>query len=214
MKMLLRVCSALIALVLLGGVIYLGMLSAQNSRYIVWFGIASAIAAPVGLSLLSYALQQSNSDIIQRLAKVPEIERLVAEASTYEEKVRVLEDERARLVEIIKLESRRLATRDRIESLERDGMRIIRELDGLSEDLRLIDEATGDSIAHQEIERLRKRVEARSQGDVAFRLGTRIYRVDRDIIKALPFGFGNAALASFRILESFQQLLKRRNEAS
>jgi hypothetical protein len=170
MKILLRVLAAVCALALLGGVIYLGVLSGRNSKFVVWFGIAAAIAAPVGLTLLGYSLTRSNSDVIQRLAQVPEIERLVAEAKTQEEKVRLLQTEAKRMAETIKLESRRQAARDRIESLERDAVRIIQELDGLDKEIGLIDQPAGDSIINAEIKRLRERVRARERGDVILRL--------------------------------------------
>ena len=205
MKTLQRFGAAILASMLLAGVVYLGVLSGRDNRLVVWFGIASAIIAPVGLALFGYALARSDGELIQRLAKVPEIERLVAEARTQEEKVRVLAAEESRLLEVIRLESRRQAGRDRIESLERDGLRIVQELDGLAEEMRLIDASVGESIASKEIERLRQRVRARERGDVTLRLGTRTYRIDRDITKALPIGLGNITLAYFRLFERLQQ---------
>jgi len=212
MKVLSRLGAGFLAIALLSGVVYLGILSGRNNKLVVWFGIASAIVAPVGLALFSYAFSRSDHELIQRLAAVPEIERLMAEARTHEEKVRVLEAEEARLVEIIQLESRRQAARDRTESLERDALRIVQELDSLTDEMRIIDVSIGNSIASEEIERLRQRVRARERGDVVWRLGTRTYRIDRDIIKALPFGMGNLTLAYLRLLERVQE--RRRNPAS
>lgn len=211
MKVLHRLGAGFLAITLLAGVVYLGILSGRNNKLVLWFGIASAIVAPVGLALFSYAFSRSDSELIQRLAAVPEIERLMAEARTHEEKVRVLEAEEARLVEIIRLESRRQAARDRTESLERDALRIIQELDSLADEMRITDVSIGNSIASEEIERLRQRVRARERGDVVWRLGTRTYSIDRDIIKALPFGMGNLTLAYLRLLERIQK--RRRNPA-
>lgn len=191
---------------------YLGVLSGREAKYIVWFGIASALGAPVGLSLLGYVLRRSDDDLIQRLAKVPEIERLVAEAETREEKVRVLEAQRAQLAEVIRLESRRQAALDRIDSLERDGLRIVQELDSLTEELRVLGHTAEKSIAHDEIERLRERVRARNRGDVVLRLGSRVYYVNREIIKALPFGVGSLTLAYFRVLDEFSERLRSRRK--
>ena len=204
MKVLPRIGAALLALALLAGVVYLGLLTRHDSKFVAWFGIASAIVAPLGLALFGYALSPSNTDVIKRLAQVPQIARLIDEAKTQEEKVRILEAEEARLVDIIRLESRRQAARDRTESLEQDGLRIIQELDALAKELRLIDGAVGKSVASEEIERLRQRVRARGRGDVILRLGNRTYSIDRDILKAIPFGLGNVTLAYFRLIESLQ----------
>ncbi len=210
MRILKKVLAVLVALLLLAGVIYLGVLSGEDNRFVVWFGIASAIVAPIGFALFGFAISPSDRDLIQRLSKIPEIERLVQEAKTQEEKVRVLEAERARLTEIVRLESRRQSIRDRNESLERDAIRILQELDSLDQELKLLDVEIGESVANDEIRQLRERVKARQEGDVIFHIGSRVYRVDRDIIKAIPFGFGNILLAYFRLIERLSNSLRNK----
>jgi len=196
-----KIISALIATGLITGTVYLGIQSGKDNRFVIWFGIASATAAPVGLNLFTYAFRRSDREIIQQLAKVPELERLIQQAKTQEEKIQVLEAERSRLTEIVKIESRRQAALDRINSLEGDAVRILAELENRDRELILIDEQVGESAISEEIRRLRERIKAREDGDVILRLGSRVYRIDRDIIKALPFGLGNPLIAYFRIAE-------------
>src|SRR6202035_5290193 len=97
MRILLRIVAGLVALALLVGVVYLGIRSGRDAKFVVWFGIASAIAAPVGLTLLGYSFAGSDSQVIRQLAQVPEIERLIAESKTRAEKVRLLQEEEARV---------------------------------------------------------------------------------------------------------------------
>jgi hypothetical protein len=85
--------------------------------------------------------------------------------------------------------------------LEDDASRILAELENLDRELILIDEQVGESAISEEIRRLRERIKDREDGDVILRLGSRVYRIDRDIIKALPFGFGNPLIAYFLIAE-------------
>lgn len=200
-----KIISVLIATGLITGTVYLGIQSGKDNRFLIWFGIASATAAPVGLNLFTYAFSGSDREIIQQLAKVPEIERLIEQAKTQEEKIQVLEAERSRLAEIVKIESRRQAALDRINSLEGDAVRILAELENLDRELILIDEQVGESAISEEIRRLRERIKAREDGDVILRLGSRVYRIDRDIIKALPFGLGNPLIAYFRIAEKLEK---------
>jgi len=77
-----KIISLLIATVLISGTVYLGIQSGKDNRFVIWFGIASAIAAPVGIGLFTYAFRGSDREIIQQLAKVPEIERLIEPAKT------------------------------------------------------------------------------------------------------------------------------------
>ena len=94
---------------------------------------------------------------------------------------------------------------DRIDSLEGDAVRILAEPKNLDRELILIDEQVGESAISEEIRRLRERIKAREDGDVILRLGSRVYRIDRDIIKALPFGLGNPLIAYFRIAEKLEK---------
>jgi hypothetical protein len=213
MMLIKRLVAVVLGLILLAGVVWLGILSSRENKYVVWFGIASAIVAPIGLTLFGYAVSSRNSDLIQRLSRVPEIERLISDAKTQEEKIALLETERKRLVEIVKIESRRQAIRDRIESLENDAVRIVRELKNLDDEAATIEQAISVSPATREIQALHERVRARQAGDVVLRIGSRVYRVDRDIIKAFPFGMGNILLAYFRGLGQVSEWLRNRRRA-
>ena len=51
-----KILAALIATGLITGTVYLGIRSGKDNRFVVWFGIASATAAPTGLALLGYAI--------------------------------------------------------------------------------------------------------------------------------------------------------------
>lgn len=200
-----KIISVLIATGLITGTVYLGIQSGKDNRFLIGLGIASATAAPVGLNLFTYAFSRSDREIIQQLAKVPEIERLIQQAKTQEEKIQVLEAERSRLAEIVKIESWRQAALDRINSLEGDAVRILGELENLDRELILIDEQVGESAISEEIRRLRERIKAREDGDLILQLGSRLYRIDRDIIEALPFGLGYPLIAYFRSAEKLKR---------
>lgn len=205
MRMLLRLFAVLLALAILAGVVHLGIVSGKDPAMVVWFGIASAIAAPVGLSLLGFALARDDAAVIQRLAKVPEIERLIAEASNQEERLKLLEEQHERLVETVRFAARRQAVMDRRVDLERDAGRLIGELDTLDEELRILDIEVGESTVTTEVNRLREIVGARASGDLLIRAGDRVYRIDRDILLALPLNLGHPILAYFRIYEKLRR---------
>ena len=183
-----RIGAGLISAALISGVAYLGWLSNQNSVYVWWFGLATALAAPIGLSLLTFSLKGSSSEVIQRLAKVPEIERLINDAKSREEKIRLLEIEHEKLVDIVKLESRRQAIADRVTLLESDASRILIELENLDQEQSALGIKIGNSNVSSEIARLRERVRARERGDLVIQLGNSFYQIDRSFLEALPFG--------------------------
>jgi hypothetical protein len=89
--------------------------------------------------------------------------------------------------------------------LEGDAVRILAELENLDRELILIDEQVGESAISEEIRRLRERIKAREDGDLILQLGSRLYRIDRDIIEALPFGLGYPLISYFRIAEKLEK---------
>ena len=60
MKMILicRLFAALLGLVMLTGTTHLGFRAGTDSRFIVWFGISAAIAVPLGLTFLGFAVRR------------------------------------------------------------------------------------------------------------------------------------------------------------
>ncbi|MEL7079353.1 MAG: hypothetical protein AAFY50_03360 [Cyanobacteria bacterium J06648_1] len=105
----------------------------------------------------------------------------------------------------MRIESRRQAILDRTDSLERDAVRILSELDNLDKKCIEIGEKVRESSVSKEIRVLRERVQARDRGDVFIRIVSRTYRIDRDIIKAMPFGIGSPLIAYFKIIESLRK---------
>jgi hypothetical protein len=71
-----RLAALFLAIALIGGVVYLGILSGKNAMLVPWFGIAAALVAPVGLSLLTYVFSASDAELVRELSKVPKIEEL------------------------------------------------------------------------------------------------------------------------------------------
>jgi hypothetical protein len=133
-----KASSLIVGIFLLAATILLVIQSGKDSLFVVWFGLASAIAAPLLLAQFALIFNRWDSEIITRLAKVPEIERLVNEARSQEEKIQLLEEERLRLADIVPFESRRQAILDRIDSLERDATRILDELAFLDKEVVVI----------------------------------------------------------------------------
>lgn len=55
-----RIISAIICIFLIGVVIYLGIKSGDDSKYIVPFGLTSALITTMGLSALGYSIRRKD----------------------------------------------------------------------------------------------------------------------------------------------------------
>lgn len=185
--MLLKRITAFIAgAVLLTVVIWLGFNSMNGPLYVLWFGLASAIFAPTGLAMIGYVITGGQQEVLQRLSKVPEIDKLIGEAKTQEERIRLLEQERSRLLEAVQLETRRQTLVSKKAALEQDGLRILDELQAVDMEFSNLEVDIDASTVKEEIERLSERLQARQRGNVIIRFGETQVSVDRELISSIP----------------------------
>ena len=121
-------------LFLIGVVIYLGLKSGDDNKYIVPFGLTSALIAPMGLSALGYSIKRKD-DTLQKLAKISQIDELIEQAETEEEKIKRLKKEKDVLLDYIKNETKRISNIERKKILEADAKKILDEYKEVVEEL-------------------------------------------------------------------------------
>lgn len=129
-----RIISAIIGIFLIGVVIYLGLKSGDDNKYIVPFGLTSALIAPMGLSALGYSIKRKD-DTLQKLAKISQIDELIEQAETEEEKIKRLKKEKDVLLDYIKNETKRISQIERKKILEADAKKILNEYKEVVEEL-------------------------------------------------------------------------------
>lgn len=181
----------MLGIVTLGAVIWLGYLTANNStpQIVAVFGIASAIGAPIGFALIGYAFTSSEQEIIHRLAKVPEIEKLITEANSQEEKIWLLEKQKQQLAEIIQFEAKRQTLVNRKENNERDAVRLLNELIAIDAELSILNITVNKNKEVAEaLNALHERIDAHQRGAIVFTLGDRTFVVEAEFIRSLPWG--------------------------
>lgn len=154
-----RVISAIIGCILIGIVIWFGIKSGSNNGYIVPFGLASAIIAPIGLSAFGYTIKRKD-ETLKKLAMIPEIDELIEKAETETEKIERLKKEKDLLLCYIEYESNRLAKMERKKALEEDAERILREYKNIVDE---INDMGGNRIdieeMSEELKELQMRIE-------------------------------------------------------
>lgn len=201
--MLKKLIFIIIGVFLIAVVVSLGIKAAQNSSYVTWFGIASAVLAPSAFAIIGYGFKIDERHLFQQLSRIPEIDKLIREASTQEEKIALLEQERARLNEIIQVEARRQTLVASRESLEQDMTRILKDYNAIIEELALINIRIEESPVLQEMKRIQERIKARREGRViVLRFGKREFFVPES--KFSDSGIDILALLVLRLIERLQ----------
>lgn len=149
-----RILSAIIGALLIGVVIYLGIKSGNDNKYIVPFGLTSALIAPMGLSALGYSIKRKD-DMLQKLAKISQIDELIEKAETEEEKIKRLKKEKDVLLDYIKNETKRISKIERRKILEADAKKILDEYKAVVEELNAMSDMKIDlENVSQEIQEL------------------------------------------------------------
>ena len=121
-----RILSAIIGFIFVGIVIFLGVNSGIDSRFIIPYGLASALIAPLGISALGYSIRKEDPTL-KRLALIPEIDNLIEKAETESQKIKRLKREKEELLAYIKTDTKRIALLERKKLLELDIQRSYEE---------------------------------------------------------------------------------------
>ena len=190
-------------------VIWLGFHASEDNSFILWFGLASALVAPVGLGLVGYAFFGSDREDLQMLAKVPEIRELMEKAESEEERIHILEKEREQLDIIVRYEAEKMALESRKRSLEVDAVRILNELDSIDEQSRELDLIPSSDAIVEEIQRLRDRLEANLKGDIVIRFRKGDFIIRRSYVDQFPY-FGDMLYQSLKTFSNIQQRTYRK----
>lgn len=220
MKITLRFLIFVLGLFAIGLVVWLGLQTASNQspQLVALFGIAAAIAVPLGFALIGYAFTAQKQQTLDRLAKVPEIERLLNEAKSHEEKIKVLEKQRQQLADIVLFETRRQTLISRKESIERQSVQLFDELQAIDGELTALGiPAMLDQEIISELTNLRERILSRRHGDIVFTFGRRTLILEGDTVRSVPWGdllywsLTNLARVSEWLSLKVRQVSERRN---
>ncbi|MCK5176290.1 MAG: hypothetical protein KAQ92_01065 [Candidatus Aenigmarchaeota archaeon] len=110
---------------------------------------------------------------LDKLSKVPDLENMVKQAKTQEDKIKVLEDEKENLSEYIKIESRRLFLLKRIDDLDKKLREqskvlspILDEINLLEKELTQINDSYSTSVSLREIENIRERINRKKSYEI------------------------------------------------
>ena len=129
-----RVISAILGVILIGIVIFLGIKTEDGNIYIILFGLSSALVAPVGISALGYSIRKEDKTL-KKLAMVPEIDNLIERAETEQEKIKRLKREKNELLNYIRNDTKRIALVERKKILESDIRRLWEEYEKVNSEL-------------------------------------------------------------------------------
>ncbi len=159
-----RIVLLLIGVVLVTIVVFLGIKSASNNIFVVPFGLACALVAPVGISCITSVFNVGNNETLKKLLKVPQIDELIQKAETQEEKIKLLEEERRQLSNIVKYETLKYAALERKKHLEVEAENILKEYEKVEKEICELNlQKKEERLSNQVIDELYRKLE--NKGD-------------------------------------------------
>lgn len=219
MMMIKRILLVFLGIIVIGGVVVLGLWATTNQSAVLWFGIAAAVLAPFGVELIISGFRISEGAVLEKLSKISELDTLLAQAKTVEEKKRLLEQEKENLTKIVEYESRKQFLFARKTSLEFEADKIINELGAIDTELQKAEVNYCPSLARTEIEYLQKRILAKAQGGVVLRIGKHDLVISKEVFGVLPSGsllyllFRNSEKFSVAVLSYINDLASKNKRA-
>lgn len=130
-----RILAGIVGIICAGLVVWLGFYTIRGGVvFTVLFGIASALVAPFAIAALGYSLRKQDKQL-EMLTKVPEIEKLIQQVASQQEKIKKIEELKSSLVSYVKTEAYILAAKERKLLLENDAKRIVDEWEKIDQEL-------------------------------------------------------------------------------
>lgn len=181
-----RILSFLFGIAIIALLLYLGKHTVDNTNFVIWFGLITALLAPVAYELLKYSFISQKG--INKLLKVTEIQSLIEKATTLDDKIRVLKIQQQHLNEIIEIESRKkslLAEKDIYISLAEKSLNEIKKID-IS--LKSISNEVDD--LPENLKQLHNLIQNQSdmKDAIIIRTKTKIYTIDKSLFDFFIFG--------------------------
>ena len=158
------------------GFLFIGL--AMTSYYLVNIEIINIniytliVTISIGLAIFflefgrSIKTESEIESTINKLSKIPNLEKMVKQAKTEEEKIKILEKEKENLLEYIEIESRRMFLKKRLEDLDEklvESYKILtptlNEINLMENELENINDTYSTSISLKEIEKVRQKIE-------------------------------------------------------
>ena len=189
-------------------VIFLGIEASSKSNYVIWFGLASALLAPAGFTLITLAFRNNNDKLLQQLSKVPEIKVLIEKAQTQEEKIKALELERASLEDTIKYETFRSILLEKKNTFELEAEKLIENLENIEDNLLKLDKDIAENINIEIIQKLRIKLKEQEQDTITIKLYDKDIAINVAKVRNIPF-VGEFAIAYLKLVQDIFALLDR-----
>jgi hypothetical protein len=184
-------------LALLGAIIYTGYYTVSHPGFVIWFGVTTAILAPLAFEFLLLPFRTKDNKLIKELSKVPQIEKLIKEAEDNELKVRLLEQQREELDKLISYESQRRSLLAEQQIFILQGEVALKGLESVNHSL---EELTAEKhLLPESLQPLLLKIERGETADIPFTFNGKQYALKKRHFALFP-AYGNLAYELVRII--------------
>jgi len=198
-----KLISFILGALLVGLIAYLGYYTTTHSNFVIWFGVITALLAPLSFEFLLYPFRSKDKKLIKELSKVPQIENLIQEAKDSEAKVLLLEKQQKDLDKLISYESKRrtlLAERQIWILQAEESLKAIGKLD---ENIELLTSEKQNLPEH--LKSLQENIKKIETEDISFTISGKNFTLKKKSFDSFPL-YGKLL---FEIIKLFERLFAK-----
>jgi hypothetical protein len=191
-----KILSFLIGVVLIGLIVYIGNYTTNHPLFITWFGVITAILAPLAFEFLFYPFRVKDKKLIKELAKVPQIEKLLQEANNNETKVKYLKKQELELDKLISYETKRRTLIAEKEIYVLQGEEALKKIEKINEILELL---TNEKLEMPEsLKPLLHEIEKIESTDIIYVINNNNFVIKKKYFELFPF-YGHILFEIFKL---------------
>ena len=191
----------------------------QGTISINTYTLLVTISIALAIFFFQFGKSMKIESTINDLSQLPHLEKMIEEAKTVKEKIRVLETEKKNLFEYIETESRRIFLLKQVEDLDKqladsyESMApILKEIDIIEKELKRINNTYSSSVSLKEFEKIRERIKAKREGELFLKIGKEEYKIKEEYLLLFPRFFREFITGYVMILNNLFDRKKKNKE--
>lgn len=200
-----KILSFISGLLLVGLITYFGYYTASHSSFVIWFGVITAIIAPLAFEFILYPFRSKDKQLIKELSKVPQIEKLIKEASDNESKIKLLEQQKLDLDKLISYESKRRTLLAERNLYVIQGEEALRGIEKSNQNLTLL--LSEKQQLPESLKSLQQEIENIESTDLAYTINGKKYVIKKKYFEFFPY-YGNAVYEIFKATKVLMKIDK------
>jgi vacuolar-type H+-ATPase subunit I/STV1 len=202
-----KILSFFTGLLLISAIVCSGYYTVHHNSFVIWFGVITALLTPFAMEAILYPFKSGDKKMLQNLAKVSEINKLIKKAEDKETKVRQLETQLRQLDQLIAYESKRRTLEAEKAIYLFQAQNALKGLDKVQGEIAAL--TSEKQQLPEELVALQKQLERGGPNDIELLIGTKTFVLRQKDFDGISI-YGTFVFELFRLIQkAFRSIEKK-----